>query len=233
MKTFYKLSNGTIGPYPEGRPAAAGEHSRLYTDLKKCENCKSLTFITASGRCVACMRDQIVVTYSLAFGHNVPVSVEPSSETTEAVKLLKSGRDFELARQVCRGYGHVKLTNSKHPKCYFCETQTDKKKQALLYDDECYLTRSKCSGCDNVTMRKTVDSSCVNCGYLPGSNNAHREVQINATTEMMLSNPDMLISREEAKMAGLTVYRTGNYCKRGHNDWRYVSTGNCLECLKK
>jgi hypothetical protein len=229
MKSFYKLSNGTIGPYPEGRPVAASEHSRLYTDLNSCENCKSLTFITASGRCVACMRDQIVVAYSLAFGHDVPINVEPSTETIEAVELIKSDQGFELGRQVCRGYGHVKLTNNKHPRCYFCETQTDKKKQAVLYDDIYYLTRSKCSGCDNVTMRNTVDSSCVNCGYLPGSNNT----QINENTQMMANNPDMLVSLDEAKMTGLTVYRTGKYCKRGHNAWRYVSTGNCVECLKK
>ena len=41
-----------------------------------------------------------------------------------------------------------------------------------------------------------------------------------------------LISRDEAHRRGLTVYRTGKPCKRGHTGLRYVSTGACAECYK-
>lgn len=41
-----------------------------------------------------------------------------------------------------------------------------------------------------------------------------------------------LISRDEAHRLGLTVYRTGKPCKRGHTGLRYVSTGACVGCYE-
>jgi|SRR5690349_10328282 len=40
-----------------------------------------------------------------------------------------------------------------------------------------------------------------------------------------------IISRKEAKVQGLKHYFTGVACKRGHVNERYVSTGNCVDCL--
>ncbi len=39
-----------------------------------------------------------------------------------------------------------------------------------------------------------------------------------------------LISREEARSKGLKRFYTGEPCKHGHIDERYVSTGYCAEC---
>lgn len=43
---------------------------------------------------------------------------------------------------------------------------------------------------------------------------------------------DKVISRSEAMQAGLVSYFTGEPCRRGHTSRRYVSTGNCISCLK-
>jgi hypothetical protein len=40
------------------------------------------------------------------------------------------------------------------------------------------------------------------------------------------------ITRAEAKSLGLTRYQTGIPCRRGHRAERYVSTGNCVECVR-
>lgn len=239
MKKCFKLSNGQLGPYPEGRNVAAKLSSRLYTNLNKCETCgKSQTFITASGRCAPCMRNQIAAVYmfiSMPEGiqshqstSNLPDNFTPMGEAHEAVKLLKSDQGFELGREVCTEYGHIKLTNDKYHKCYFCETQRNKQEQAEHYGDEHYLTRSKCSGCDSTTLRNTTDRSCVDCGYTPRT----RQGVVSATALMMRNNPDMVISREDARSLDMTVYRTGEPCSRGHTSWRYVSTGNCIPCMK-
>ena len=142
MGRYYKLSNGTLGPFPEGRIAAARASSRVYTDLKGCKNCKSITFITASGRCVSCMRDQIAAVYmfisipegdkSYRPAFNLPENFEPIKEAHEAVKLLKSDEGFKLGKEVCSDYGHIKLTNDKYHRCYFCETQGNKQEQYLF-----------------------------------------------------------------------------------------------------
>lgn len=238
MSKCYKLSNGTLGPYPEGRGLAARSSNRLYTDLKKCKNCKRITFITASGRCVSCMRDQIAAVYmfdsipdddeSYRPAFNLPDDFEPIPEAHDAVKLLKSGQDLKLEKKVCVDYGHIRLTNDKYRRCYFCETQRNKQEQATLYGDEYYLTRSKCGGCANTTLRNTTDSSCVDCGHVPQT----RDGCLSPTSKMMLSNPDMIITRDDARDVDMTVYRTGEKCRRGHVGWRYVSTGNCIECLR-
>lgn len=238
MKKVFRLSNGDVGPYPEGRSVAATYQSRVYTDLNRCSECGSLTFITASGRCVACMRNQIAAIYmyiNLPEGDqgynpafNLPDNFKPMPEAHEAVKLLQSGQGFELGKEVCNEYGHIKLTNTKYRKCYFCETQRNKQEQAIHYGDTHYLTRSKCSGCGLVTLRNVDDKSCVECGYIPQT----RKGAESATTVMMRTNPDMIISRENARSLDMTVYRTGEACSRGHKGWRYVSTGNCIDCLR-
>lgn len=39
-------------------------------------------------------------------------------------------------------------------------------------------------------------------------------------------------TRDEAALAGSTVYFTGKLCQSGHLDWRYVSNMACRSCLK-
>jgi hypothetical protein len=41
-----------------------------------------------------------------------------------------------------------------------------------------------------------------------------------------------IISREEAKAQGKKFFFTGEDCKRGHKDYRYVSTSQCASCQK-
>ena len=51
-------------------------------------------------------------------------------------------------------------------------------------------------------------------------------------SDIMRTAPDLVLSRGEARLFGFSVYRTGEACRRGHRGWRYVSTGNCIDCLK-
>jgi hypothetical protein len=41
-----------------------------------------------------------------------------------------------------------------------------------------------------------------------------------------------IITREEARAAGLTFYSTGRPCEHGHACERYVSSGGCVECTR-
>lgn len=40
-----------------------------------------------------------------------------------------------------------------------------------------------------------------------------------------------IMSRQEARVKGLTRYFTGEACKHGHNSQRLVSNKNCVECV--
>jgi len=41
-----------------------------------------------------------------------------------------------------------------------------------------------------------------------------------------------ILSRSDAIAKGKTVFFTGKVCRNGHTDYRYTSTGHCLECLR-
>lgn len=42
--------------------------------------------------------------------------------------------------------------------------------------------------------------------------------------------PTQLVDRETAHKNYSTYFFTGKACSRGHVDWRYVSSGNCVQC---
>ena len=41
-----------------------------------------------------------------------------------------------------------------------------------------------------------------------------------------------IIARKHARAAGLTKYYTGEACKNGHIDFRYVQSGTCQSCIR-
>ena len=43
-------------------------------------------------------------------------------------------------------------------------------------------------------------------------------------------NPEMIITKQQAREMGLPRYRTGHACPAGHKGWRYMSTGGCILC---
>lgn len=54
--------------------------------------------------------------------------------------------------------------------------------------------------------------------------------RISASFELARSLPDMEISRQAAIVLGMSIYRTGRPCFKGHAGWRYVSSGACVAC---
>jgi len=45
--------------------------------------------------------------------------------------------------------------------------------------------------------------------------------------------PLVLRTRKEAHRAGFKRFYTGRLCQAGHDSERYVSTGNCCDCISK
>jgi len=57
--------------------------------------------------------------------------------------------------------------------------------------------------------------------------------KVTAEALLMSEQPDIVLSRDEARAMGLKVFRTGKPCKHGHTGFRYVSTKGCIQCLKE
>jgi hypothetical protein len=48
--------------------------------------------------------------------------------------------------------------------------------------------------------------------------------------KMIYAQPDAVIERDVALTVGLSHYRTGKPCRRGHTSWRYTKSGACIAC---
>lgn len=46
------------------------------------------------------------------------------------------------------------------------------------------------------------------------------------------ANPQMILSKADARIMGFTLYRTGTPCRHGHAGWRRVDSGICCECIE-
>ena len=48
-----------------------------------------------------------------------------------------------------------------------------------------------------------------------------------------LIDQKMIITRDAAEAQGLTYFFTGKPCRRGHIDYRFVSSGGCKRCVNR
>lgn len=257
-----RTSDGSLAPHPDIRADAARMKHKLYGGRIQCPTCGFKAYrYTSTDNCIMCQRFKIdlIRYYAETDGmHGKLPSRMPTTVGDDAAFVkdawdisrdVKAGR-YTLGGEPCKKHGHIPLYDPRAVgHCLQCEQNGTPREAALMNGDEVYLTTGKCGGCNRVTLRNTIDRSCTECGYTPvrGANNGvpnpnavkvsvmHKDTSDKRETEttvFMRENPDMVISRDEAETLGLVVYRTGEPCKHGHTGWRYLSTGNCIDCRK-
>lgn len=88
-----------------------------------------------------------------------------------------------------------------------------------------YHPATPCEVCQT-SERRTQDNECIQClkSALDG--------RVTASGQFQRANPDLILTKDGARMIGLKVYRTGRPCFRGHEGYRYLSTGTCIQCVK-
>ena len=107
-----------------------------------------------------------------------------------------------------------------------------------------YIDPAGCSVCDWIAGKSTGPKArysrtraCVGCvlsGMIDEKTLPTRPRRQTITvTEVADLNPQARISRADARLWGLPIYRTGTPCPWGHTGWRYTLTSNCLECRRK
>jgi hypothetical protein len=152
------------------------------------------------------------------------------------VTLLKSDKRCILHYDPCKEHGHVRVSRDVNTQCIACDELLKPQEQAVIDGHAVYVSTSHCGGCGKLTLRDVDDRSCQSCGYTPRvKGKSDNDTEDNRATDdsvMMRDNPNMLLSRADAEQYDMRVYRTGKPCKRGHTGWRYVSTGNCIDCLR-
>lgn len=243
MTKAYKMKNGQWAPHPSGRNDAAKLRTRLYIADEKCSFCdSSSTKFTKNNRCIMCQRHKIELVRRgenalINWPSTIPAKLNNTVELTEVrnmITLINSDPSrYLLHYDPCPQYGHVVVSDQHNKvKCIQCESVIKPREQALLDCHDTYLSTSPCTKCKLHSVRDVADGKCHACGYVPGNKNGKDDKRVTPDTIMMRDAPDTIVSREDAESYGFKVYRTGQPCRRGHTGWRYVSTGNCIDCLK-
>lgn len=239
MARAFKLSNGRYGLHPDDRDESIRIRHRFYTTDTKCSTCGiSSLRLTHSNNCMLCQRIKIEIVryYSQYNDDDIHIVPWPDNvddkfcdddfmkELSEYRRLIRD-EGLMLHSEPCKKHGHVRLGHD----CYCCGQMDTPRNEAIERSEATYIATGECASCDQVTMRNTIDKSCTKCGYVPQS-----KLEPSDTPDMIMmrQNPDMIVSKVDADEYGFKVYRTGDECHKGHSGWRYVSTGNCIMCIK-
>ena len=245
MAKAYKMKNGQWAPHPSDRNVSARLQHRLYIADEKCKVCgSSSTRFTKNDRCVMCQRYKIELVRRgedalINWPSTIPTNLNDPIELAEVRNMIalieRDPLRYMLHYDPCPQHGHVVVNDTiKHVKCVQCEESLKPREQAMFDNRTTYLSTSPCTNCGDHTIRDVEDGRCHACDYVPGTKKSARDDDQRTTPDviMMRDAPDTIVSREDAKSYGFKVYRTGQPCRRGHAGWRYVSTGNCIDCLR-
>jgi len=145
---------------------------------------------------------------------------------------VKMGAPVWIRPDPCSRAGHIGVRLTDGGGCYFCKQERDRpspRQLALAAGETWYTPDQSCKYCGTLAPRRVDNGRCKGCSTNDTASSDGRQTE---TSQMMRDNPDMVISRSDARVLGMSVYRTGQPCKRGHTGWRYVSTSGCIECLR-
>ena len=142
---------------------------------------------------------------------------------------VESGEDWYTPNEPCSKCGETAKRRTKDKKCSTCHPRilgVSPRQQALANGDIWYTPKEPCTKCGEIAERRVNDGKCKGC---------KPSVDSRATPDsiMMEESPNLVVSRGDARNFGFKVYRTGEACNKGHTGFRYVSTGNCIECMRK
>lgn len=139
--------------------------------------------------------------------------------------------DFTVSINPCKK-GHVGLLTEKG-RCVTCAEQrrNSPRQVAKRQGHKWYLPDAPCKKCHQIAERHVSNGRCRGCADT-ASTGSVIDARQTAESVMMRDCPDLVMSKADAELFGLKVYRTGKECNKGHKAYRYVSTGTCIKCLR-
>ncbi len=245
---FY-FDDGQPSKYPTTLDEAIEYKSKLYNDGEKCPSCNYSIKYVKNSKCKYCCRKDAVTFYNFHNGYNpvwtdedgthysqpeakaTPLIITPEQwdEMTELSNVINAESGHSVTPEPCAAAGHVGA--KRYGKCLGCikdKAKPTARQQAIMDGERWYTPDTICPRCDQIAQKRVDNGQCRGCTGNTGDTD-RRETPDSA---MMRNEPDMVISRQESIEYGFKVYRTGKPCKNNHTGWRYVSTNNCINCLR-
>ena len=102
-----------------------------------------------------------------------------------------------------------------------------------------YFFEDLCTKGPHVRRTSIRTRRCLTCdeergrGKRPRLEKAPGDGRSTTTSRFTRENPDMVLGKDEARLLGLTQFRTGQPCRKGHTGWRHVASGACVDCRKE
>lgn len=226
---IYQLPSGEWKQWPETREEAFKQGTVYYHPPRGTIPCidpahgNSSVIFTISNVHACCSHNIANTEYLAALDRGEP---------TDPNNAARMGLDYYWRMVRGRYCGHPgKYTINGQ--CWYCteerKNHVTPRQQAILAGETWYMpAEGDLCKKGHHAPRRVANGTCKECeseARSTGTDNRYHEGRIDRQF------PDMTVSREEAKMLGFNVYRTGIPCRKGHNGWRYVSTSGCLECL--
>jgi len=153
------------------------------------------------------------------------------TELTPRQEAIRDGKKWYLPNEACSSCGKIAERSVDNGRCRGCSASASGKlsprQEAIRDGKKWYLPTEPCPKCNKVAEKRVDNGQCRGCTDIGPDDGRETPDSV-----MMREYPDLVITREDAKAAGLRVYRTGLPCRKGHFGYRYVSTGNCIECLR-
>ena len=222
MARIFTHPDGTLNPYPFSKEEARRRRSMRYDDHEPCVKCRdtyhtktSIKYVH-SDRCIHCAFIEAGNFYNLTIGK--PCRIPIMDEMVDALSLCHDGTHAVM--RPCAKAGHFGV-QTPDGDCLFCEqdrrnTPPSPRKIAQRKGDLWYTPDTPCIHCGQKALKRVNNGACQGC-------NPKREPPAQLPA-------DTILTRADAKLLALKMYRTGRPCHQGHTGFRYTSTGGCVAC---
>lgn len=248
-RNFINPTNGDNSTLPWSRDAALKNGYTRWMDSAGCDRCRSEG--RGEGKKARYLKDDSCTFCMATDAHAVwPQWVQgdpsrPEVWSTSPEQSLTLGIDWYYGSPshsvICPHGPHLRKTSVSTGRCVECEKDAAHFK-ALLKGPRAlaraagaryYTPNEACPVCGKPAPRHVVTNGCTGCQKGKGDATAGAQDARRTPSQIFAEeNPEFVMPREAARSLGFTLFRTGEPCRRGHTGWRYVSTGNCLACLR-
>lgn len=209
--------------FPATRTAARTLRSLKYDDGVICDACKNSSVKhTYNAVCQWCARIAAATYFNKAIKDKTQVPALGVEDLRATAQL------FYITSVPCSRAGHIGQRDVAG-KCYRCRTEPkplSSRQAAKAAGETYYLPERPCKKCGIIALKRVDD------GYCQGCNVSRVDGRRLAEGVLLKDWPNLEVTLEFAKVQGLSVYRTGDPCRRGHRGYRYTASGSCIPCLR-
>lgn len=236
---YFQNEAGKYSKYPYDREDARKSNYFLYTAAEPCDRHDHPSFLryVETDDCHMCRKLAAVDLRAVLAGSG---GVEgdsiriggrfPSVRKYDPVELAEwleilSRPGVKATGEPCKRKGHPGLVDDRG-RCVLCaeERLGSPRQLAIAAGESWYDPGKPCPRCGG-SCRRRVANGRTECDERGGRPRGETPEAV-----LMRQSPDMTLERAAARSMSLKVFRTGKACRKGHAGWRYVSSGECLDC---